>query len=83
MRTIFPTVIHELKVYGFDLFKNDLVNFVYEQQQEDPDGVNFSNVGGWQSQSTYNNHDNILLSTISETLIKYFKNNVLDMSNGI
>ena len=83
MRTIFPTVIHELKVYGFDFFKNDLVNFVYEQQQEDPDGVNFSNVGGWQSQSTYNNHDNILLSTISETLINYFKNNVLDMSKGI
>tara|TARA_B100000029_G_scaffold134743_1_gene129116 strand:+ start:70 stop:657 length:588 start_codon:yes stop_codon:yes gene_type:complete len=83
MRTIFPTVIHELKVENFKSLKNKLVQFVYEQQKKDLDGVNFSNVGGWQSQPNYNTYDNILLSTISETLMPYFKNNVLDMSKEI
>ena len=54
MRSIFPTVIHELKVEKFKSIKDKLVEFVYKQQEEDLDGVNFSNVGGWQSQSNYN-----------------------------
>ena len=83
MRTIFPTVIHELKVEKFKSIKNKLVQFVYEQQEEDLDGVRYSNVGGWQSQPTYNSQDNILLSTVSETLMPYFKDNVMDMSNEI
>ena len=82
-RRIFPTIVHEVKVEGFESVKNNLVEYVYEQQKEDPDGVTFSNHGGWQSKASYNNHDNILLSTVSETLIKYFKNNVLDMSKEI
>jgi len=83
MRSIFPTVIHELKVEKFKSIKDKLVEFVYKQQEEDLDGVNFSNVGGWQSQSNYNTYDNILLSTVSETLMSYFKNDVLDMTKEI
>ena len=83
MMLIFPTVIHQIKVDNFKSIKNDLIKFVYWERKEDPHGVNFSNVGGWQSQPNYNTYDNILLSTISETLMPYFKNNVLDMSKEI
>ena len=54
MKLLFPTVIHELKVKSFKSIKKDLVNFVYEEKVKDPDGVIFSNKGGWQSQPTYN-----------------------------
>ena len=83
MRVIFPTVIHELTVENFKSLKNKLVQFAYEQQKEDLDGVDYSNVGGWQSQPSYNSYDNILCSIVSQTLMPYFKDNVLDMSNEI
>ena len=83
MKLLFPTVIHELKVDNFGSIKKDLVNYVYEQKQRDSQGVSFSNVGGWQSGPSYSNFDNILLTTITETLIPYFSNNVLDMSKKI
>ena len=83
MKLLFPTVIHELKVKNFKSIKKDLVNFVYEEKVKDPDGVIFSNKGGWQSQPTYNSFDNILLKIVSETLKLYFENNVLDMSKEI
>ena len=78
MKLLFPTVIHELKVKSFKSIKKDLVNFVYEEKVKDPDGVIFSNKGGWQSQPTYNSFDNILLKIVSETLKLYFENNVFN-----
>ena len=83
MKLLFPTVVHEVSVKNFKSIKKDLVNYVYEQKQRDSQGVSFSNVGGWQSGPSYSNFDNILLTTITETLIPYFSNNVLDMSKKI
>ena len=83
MKLLFPTVVHEVTVKNFKSIKKDLVNYVYEQKQRDSQGVSFSNVGGWQSGPSYSNFDNILLTTITETLIPYFSNNVLDMSKKI
>ena len=83
MKLLFPTVIHELKVEKFKSIKKNLLKFVYEEQEKDPQGLRFSNMGGWQSQPTYKDYNNILLSTVSETLISYFKQNVLDMSKEI
>ena len=83
MKLLFPTVVHEVTVKNFKSIKKDLVNYVYEQKQRDSQGVSFSNVGGWQSGPSYSNFDNILLTTITETLIPYFENDVLDMSKEI
>ena len=83
MKLLFPTVIHELKVDNFKSIKNDLVNFVYGEREKDPEGLKFSNMGGWQSQPTYKDYDNILLSIVTKTIKSYFNNNVLDMSKEI
>ena len=83
MKILFTTVVHEVTVKNFKSIKKDQVNYVYEQKQRDSQGVSFSNVGGWQSGPSYSNFDNILLTTITETLIPYFSNNVLDMSKKI
>ena len=83
MKLLFPTVIHELKVDNFKSIKSELVKFAYEEKEKDPNGLILSNMGGWQSQSNYNRHDNILLSTISKSLAPYFKSNIVDMSKEI
>ena len=83
MRLLFPSVIHELKVDNFKSIKKELIEFVYDQHQRDSVGVDFSNVGGWQSQQVYGTYNNILLDTVTTTLISYFKKNVLDMSKEI
>ena len=49
MKLLFPSVIHELKVKNFKSIKMDLINFVYEEREKDSKGLNFSNMGGWQS----------------------------------
>ena len=83
MKLLFPTVIHELKVDNFRSIKEDLVKFVYGEREKDPRGLRFSNMGGWQSQPTYKDYDNILFSTVKNTLMTYFSQNVLDMSKEI
>ena len=83
MMLLFPTVIHQIKVDNFKSIKNDLVNFVYGEREKDPEGLKFSNMGGWQSQPTYKDYDNILLSIVTKTIKSYFNNNVLDMSKEI
>ena len=80
MKLLFPTVIHEIKVKKFKSHKKELLKFVYKQREKDPQGVAFSNRGGWQSQPNYVQFNNILLSILSDTLRDYFNNNVLDMS---
>ena len=63
MKLLFPTVIHEIKVKKFKSRKKDLLKFVYEQREKDPQGVSFSNRGGWQSQPNYIQFNNILLNS--------------------
>ena len=84
MKLLFPTVIHEIPVKNFETIKLKLADFIQEEFNKDPEGVEYSNVGGWQSQPYYMDFDNILLSTVSETLLSYFKNNnVLNMNKEI
>ena len=83
MRTIFPTVIHEISVRNFGSIKKELIDFVYKAREEDFPGVHYSNKGGWQSKPEYCRVDNILLSIVSDTLNSYFENDVLDMSKEI
>ena len=83
MRLLFPTVIHEFEVDNFKSIKSELVKFAYEEKEKDPNGLILSNMGGWQSQPTYKDYDNILLSIVTKTIKSYFNNNVLDMSKEI
>ena len=78
MRLLFPTIIHHVKVNNFKFIQDELVNFAYQEREKDPIGVKKSNKGGWQSQSNYNNHHNILLSTIQQTIGPYFENGVFN-----
>jgi len=71
---IFPTLIHHLKVDNFSSIKDQLIEFVYEEQRKDPEGSKISNIGGWQSNSQYN-YDNILSNTINQTLVSYLQTN--------
>ena len=83
MKLLFPTIIHELKVDNFRSIKKYLVKFVYDEREKDPKGLNFSNMGGWQSQPTYKDYDNILFSTVSRTIKSYFSGNVLNMNKEV
>ena len=78
MRLLFPTIIHQVKVNNFKFIQDDLINFAYQEREKDPIGVEKSNRGGWQSQSNYNNHHNILLSTLQQTIGPYFGNGVFN-----
>ena len=82
MKLLFPTVIHEIPVKNFKSIKKELIDFVYDQQQRDPKGVAFSNLGGWQSQPVYYQQKNILSDIVSQSIGSYFEDNVLKLSNA-
>jgi uncharacterized protein (TIGR02466 family) len=52
--SIFPTLITEVKCVAFNTIQNDLLEWIYDYQSKNQDnGVNLSNVGGWQSRSNF------------------------------
>ena len=81
MRLIFPIALHDISVKDFGSIKKKLIKFVYEQKEKDPNGVTFSNRGGWQSHSSYYSDDNLLISTITKSLTSYFNENNLKKPN--
>ena len=46
---LFPTIIHQFDVNDFDEIQNQLIDYVYQFKNKNPEGVKFSNYGGWQS----------------------------------
>ena len=46
---IFPVPIHQFDVNGFDEIQNQLIDYAYQFKNKDPEGVIYSNHGGWQS----------------------------------
>ena len=62
IHSIFPTLIHHFTVDDYPSIKDQLIEFVYEEQRKDPVGKVVSNIGGWQSKSYCEN--NILFTTI-------------------
>ena len=51
IENIFAIPIHYLKIKNFDNNKDKLVKYAYDLKKIQPDGVNHSNRGGWQSNS--------------------------------
>ena len=57
---LFPTIIHQFDVNGFDEIQNQLIDYAYNLREED-EGVCISNYGGWQSTGFYvENEDDLL-----------------------
>ena len=46
---LFPSIIHQFDVNGFDEIQNQLIDYAYQFKNKDPEGVIYSNHGGWQS----------------------------------
>ena len=58
---LFPTILHQFDVRGFEEIKDDLVKYAYDLKDSDITGVSISNYGGWQSSSfQVKNEDDIL-----------------------
>ena len=58
---IFPSFVHLFDVNGFDEIKNQLIDYAYDFKKRDPEGVSFSNEGGWQSPDFSVNDENDVL----------------------
>ena len=71
---IFPSLIIKEKIKDYDKYKDELIQFSYEQLKKDPDGLKNSKNLGWQSQHKYANSQNPV-SSIVINLIKSILNN--------
>ena len=71
---LFPSVIHYFNVKDYNKIKKKLIKFAYNERKGDRNGVIISNIGGWQSKSTYASSDNLLQQTILESVSSYFSN---------
>ena len=58
---LFPSVIHQFDVNGFDEIRDKLIDYAYDLKKREPEGVSISNHGGWQSSDfSVNNEDDVL-----------------------
>ena len=46
---LFPVIIHQFDVNGFEVIQKELIDYCYELKKKNPAGEVFSNRGGWQS----------------------------------
>ena len=63
---LFPSTLHAYTVKDFD--KTSLLDYIYWEYDNDPEGRTISNRGGWQSSVDYTAEDNPLLDVIENTL---------------
>ena len=71
---LFPTIIHQFDVNGFDEIQNQLIDYAYEFKNKNPEGVKFSNYGGWQSHDFIINNNNDLLHSFLINCLFNFPN---------
>ena len=70
MKTIFPTIIHEIYIPTFKQIENDLIKLAYHEKKKDSKGAFKSNQHGWQSQPL--NPDHEFASMIMEAVKNHF-----------
>jgi len=58
---LFPSVIHQFDVNGFDEIQDKLIDYAYDLKKIEPEGVSISNQGGWQSSDFSVNNENDVL----------------------
>ena len=72
---LFPTIVHQFEIEDFDNIKDDLLEYVYGERENDPKGIWRSNSGGgWHSQNNYHEFENVLNRVLQKNLERYFLN---------
>ena len=70
--TIFPTIIHQFDIGGFEHIKGQLIDYSYNLKKKDPVGTKLSNHGGWQSTSfPVTTKEDVLQSLLINCLSKF------------
>ena len=76
MRTIFPSIVHDIYTPTFKQLEKDFIAYAYKERRTDPVGEEKSNVGGWQSQEIdMRQDDNIITQFITQEVVSYFQTN--------
>ena len=70
---LFPAAVHYIDQENFGEYEDQIIEFVYEQENKNPMGEFFSNEGGWQSSPVYDKSDNVVRKYIQKVLCKYFE----------
>lgn len=78
---LFPSLTHRLEVPEFEKIKEKLIEYVYNENKKNQEGVLRSNIGGWHSSSDYNRSNNLISSTLLPVLKDYFSNRQIFKSN--
>ena len=65
IHNLFPSIVQEIDIENFSLVKKRVTSYIYKEREKFPESVVKSNRGGWQSESTYCNYDNILRNIVS------------------
>ncbi len=69
---IFPSVIHQFDVNGFDEIQDELIDCVYKMREKDPVGHTISNRLGWQSSCfSIDTEDNELKKFLTNCLAEF------------
>jgi len=68
---LFPVSIHQIDVDGFDEVKNDLIDYIYDLKNSEPNGIRVSNRGGWHSSLFNIDDENILQEFLSKCLSNF------------
>ena len=78
---LFPNIVHSIEIKDFGKIQDELIDFVYNEENENPIGQIYSNRGGWQSNPFYHGSENILFSILSKEITSYFSNTDLFREN--
>ena len=81
IHSVFPNLIHSIEIENFKKIQGELIDFVYNEESENPIGQLFSNRGGWQSNPFYHQNDNILFCTLNKEIESYFSDSSIFREN--
>ena len=81
IHSVFPNLIHSIEIENFKKIQGELLDFVYNEESENPIGQLFSNRGGWQSNPFYDKNDNLLVSTLTKEIESYFSDSNIFKQN--
>ncbi len=70
VKVLFPSIIFEQKVDGFDAISDELIGYCYGERGRDPTGNTATNVNGWQSKADYHLKESTVKTTLSRGLSK-------------
>ena len=69
---LFPSVIHQFDVNGFNEIQDELIDFVYNMREKDPVGHTISNRRGWQSSCfSIDTEDDVLKKFLTNCLAEF------------